>query len=264
MLLEGKKIFITGGSRGIGKTCAERCIEEGAEITVMGRSADTLNETKTQLGDKCHIFQGDVTNYEDVVKGLNYAVEQMGGITGAVNNAGANKAHPLLEMSNEDFDWTVKLNLYGVFYCVKAEAEIMKKTGGSIVNISSLTSTLPSTGNCAYSASKAGVDMFTKAAAFELGQYGIRVNAVRPGFTRTTGPAADILWNMPEVQAEVFGATPIRDFVYPVDIANDVLVLLSDLTVRTTGTVHLVDGGLELAGFPDISESVAKLYSQMK
>lgn len=263
MLLEGKKIFITGGYQGIGKACAKMCIAEGAKVTIMDFvEQEKLDALKEELGENCYVIHGDVTNSDTVNQCVAYAVEQMGGLTGAINNAGTSKPSPIMYMSDEDFDFTVKLCLYGTFYVNRAVAKYLKDTGGSIVNMSSLNSTIPNEGAVGYCAAKAGVDMITKTGAFEFGKYGIRVNAIRPGFTHTE--AHDIMFTVDGYEKLVTKNIPLGRYGKPDDIANYAVFLLSDRSSQITGTNTLVDGGMEFMSYPDTSPVVAELMKRFQ
>ncbi len=250
-MLKGKKIFITGGSSGIGKACAQVCLKEGAQITIMDIASDeALQAEKEELGKNCYVIHGDVTNLEDVAKAVAYAKEQMGGLTGAINVAGSQRLGRIVDMTAEDFDWTVKLCMYGVFYCLKEEAKILKETGGSIVNISSLNSQIPGEGFGAYNTAKAGVDNLTRTAAVELAPYNVRVNAIRPGFTATD--AIKMMAQIPEYNQLALDRIPMNRFVEPEEIGNMAAFLLTDKVQAATGALFAVDGGIDVSGYPKV------------
>ncbi len=250
-MLKDKKIFITGGASGIGKACAKVCVNEGAVVTIMDIAPDeVLEQVKAEIGGEVYTIRGDVTNYEDVEKAVNFACEKMGGLTGAVNVAGSQRLGRIVDMSPEDFDWTVKLCMYGVFYSIKAEAKILMETGGSIVNISSLNSQIPGEGFGAYNTAKAGVDNLTRTAAVELAPYNVRVNAIRPGFTATD--AIKMMAQIPEYNQLALDRIPMERFVEPEEIGNMAAFLLTDRVQAATGALFAVDGGIDVSGYPKV------------
>ncbi len=250
-MLKGKKIFITGGASGIGKACVKACLAEGAAVTTMDIADDAaLLQLKEELGGNIHVIHGDVTNYADVEKAVAYAKEQMDGLDGAINVAGSQRLGRIVDMTPEDFDWTVKLCMYGVFYSLKAEGKILKETGGSIVNISSLNSQVPGEGFGAYNTAKAGVDNLTRTAAIELAPYKVRVNAIRPGFTATD--AIKMMAQIPEYNQLSLDRVPIGRFVEPDEIGNMAAFLLSDKVQAATGALFAVDGGIDVSGYPKV------------
>ncbi len=247
MLVRDKKVFITGGCSGMGRAVADRAIAGGSKVTIFDFAPqEKLEKVQKELGENCFIFRGDVTDEECVKAGVAYAVEKMGGLTSCVNAAGNGLFGSILDMPTKDFDWTVKLNLYGTFFCVRTESACLKElgNGGSIVNFSSMAATKIGPTAAAYSASKAGVIAVTKAAAAELGQYGIRVNCVQPGLINTELMAKDIA--QPGYVEAVLGGNPIKRPGEPSDVANYVAYLLDDDSCYITGTANPVDGGMNI------------------
>ncbi len=246
MLIKDKKVFITGGCSGMGRAVANLAIAGGSMVTIFDFAPqEKLDRIQKELGENCFMFHGDVTDEASVKAGVAYAVEKMGGITSAVNCAGDGIYQNLLDMTFHDFDWTIKLCLYGTFFCVREEAKYMKECGGgSIVNFSSVASDHVGPGSLAYSSAKSGINALTKAAALELGQYHIRVNGVRPGLIATEKMAAAMA--QPGYTESVIEGLPIYRPGKPEDVADYVAYLLDDQSCYITGTLNRIDGGMHL------------------
>ena len=193
----------------------------------------------------------DVTVEADVERMVAAATGTWGRVDLAVNVAGASRQGTVPDLSESDWDFTIDLVLKGVFLSSKHEARAMRTAGvGAIVNVSSLNARVPLHGGSAYASGKAGVDMFTRNAALELAQHGIRVNSVDPGLVRT--PAlAGLFANEPMHQA-FLDRIPLGHAADPDDIAGPCLYLLSDDARYVTGLNMVVDGGWQLTGYPDV------------
>jgi len=251
-MLESRRIFITGGSSGIGLACAKLAMQYGAKVTLMARSEEKLAAAQEELGDGCWIYAGDVTSADDVEKAVAFAIESMDGLDGAVNCAGSASVGNIYELDDEAFESTLKVCLYGVMYATRAETAYMVENDirGSIVNVSSLNSTVPYRMYTPYDAAKGGVDMLTRTASLELGPLGIRINAVCPGFTVT--PLTSAFLDMPEVMKEIRSHTPLRRWGTSEEIAEVVCFMLSDKASYVTGVCLQVDGGMQNTAYPDI------------
>lgn len=234
--LEGKTALVTGGSRGIGRAIALELSRAGASVTLSYRSgADEAEGVAQEAGGRA--VQADVSD-PDAAKRL---VEEAGDLAILVNNAGVTRDGLLVRMSDEDWSDVIDTNLGGVFHTCRAAARgMMKRRGGSIVNISSVVGLHGNPGQTNYSASKAGIIGFTKALARELGNRGVRANVVAPGYvdTRLTQVIAD------DMKELMLANTPLGRFGEPEDIAGAVRFLCSDEASFITGEVLLVDGGL--------------------
>lgn len=250
MLLDKKRIFIVGGCSGMGKATAIKCLREGARVTILDfASQEVIDATKKELGEKCYIIQGSVANSKDVDRALDYAVEMMGGLDGAMNNSAGTRSGRITDLTDEDFEKSLQMGLYSFFYCVRREGLIMKENGGSIVNISSLNSNSPAEGQVTYNCAKAAVDMLTRTAALEYGKWNIRVNAIRPGMIAT--PAVKPLMEIPQYNDFMCDHTPLGKFGTSEDIGNTVAFLLSDECTYMTGSVIAIDGGIEQLANPN-------------
>lgn len=249
-MLKGKCGFITGGSSGIGKASAKAMLKYGAKVTVMHRrTGEDLEALKNELGDNCYFVYGDVVNPEDVEKAVAYAKEQMGRLDFAVNSAGSATLGKFHELTDETFDETMKTCLYGTFYSMREESKLMVEQGsGSIINISSINSTVPAPMFTPYCTAKAGVDMLTKSAAIELGKYNIKVNAICPGFIDT--PLIHPLLEMDEINETVKKGSPMGRVGEPEEIAEMCAFLASDKCGYINGVCIAIDSGMQLMAYP--------------
>lgn len=234
--------MVTGAASGIGAATVDGLLAGGARVVGGDLNPDENRENYTAV--RC-----DVTQEADVEALVRVAVEQHGRLDLAFNVAGAARSAPIIDQAEEDWDFTVDLVLKGVFLSVKHEARAMT-AGGAIVNVSSLNAHVPMHGGAAYASGKAGAEMLTKNAALELGDCGIRVNAVLPGLVDTplttgltTSEALAEDW-----KSVIVAGRPGR----PEEIAAAMLFLASDEASYITGTSLVVDGGWEITGYPDL------------
>jgi len=233
--------IVTGGSQGIGRCIAEFLAEKGGNVAVL----DILDGTETlevmrSKGVRAEFFNVDVSDLRAVEDGISNVLKSMGKINNLVNNAGITIDKLLLRMKEDDWDRVMRVNLKSVFNCTKSVIRHMLRTGGSIVNISSIAGVMGNAGQANYAASKAGIIGFTKTVAKEYGERNIRVNAIAPGFIRTK--MTDALDE--KVKEEMLKAIPMKKFGEPLDVANVVYFLLSDYGGYITGEVINVNGGL--------------------
>ncbi|MGD2039476.1 MAG: glucose 1-dehydrogenase [Anaerolineae bacterium] len=250
MRLKDRVALITGGAAGIGKTTAQRFIEEGATVAICDVNAEAGAGAVEELGAQAEFYQVDVTDRQAVQEWVDAVVEKHGRVDLLVNNAGILRDNQLVkirdgelvkQMSEAEFDLVISVNLKGVFNCTQAVAPVMIRQGsGVILNASSVVGLDGNFGQTNYVATKAAVIGMTKVWARELGRYGVRVNAVAPGFTAT-----EILISMPEKVLDGMRArTPLGRLGEPRDIANAYLFLASDEASFVTGTILRVDGGI--------------------
>ena len=250
MRMMDKVVLVTGGAAGIGRATALRFAGEGAKVVICDLSEAAGQSTAAELGPEAAFYRVNVTNQAEVRQWVADVIARYGRIDVLVNNAGIVRDGQLVkfkdgelagQMSELDFDLVIGVNLKGVFNCAQAVAPYMIKQGGGVIlNASSVVGLDGNFGQTNYVATKsAGVGM-TKVWARELGKYGIRVNAVAPGFTAT-----EILSAMPEkVIAGMKARTPLGRMGQPEDIANAYLFLASDEASFITGETLRVDGGL--------------------
>jgi 3-oxoacyl-[acyl-carrier protein] reductase len=234
--LEGKRALVTGASRGIGRAIAAELARAGADVVIGYRSgSDEAQALATELGARA--VQADVSNAEDAAR----LVEEAGDLDILVNNAGLTRDGLLARMSDDDWRTVIDTNLSSVFYTCRAVTRpMMRKRGGSIVNVSSIVGVHGNWGQTNYAASKAGIIGFTKSLARELGSRGVRANVVAPGYVKTQ--LTDVL---PEDATKaMLDNTPLGRLGEPEDVAGAVRFLCSDDASFITGEVLLVDGGL--------------------
>ncbi len=239
--MNGTVTIVTGGSQGIGRSIAEFLADMGGDIAIF----DLLDGSEvvaqiTAKGRRATFFHVDVSDSGMVTEAVDGVIKGMGRINNLVNNAGITIDKLLLRMKEDDWDKVLKVNLKGVFNCTKAVVKHMLKTGGSIVNISSVVGVMGNAGQANYAASKAGIIGFTKSVAKEYGERGIRVNAVAPGFIRTH--MTDVLDE--KTRDEMLRSVPLKKFGEPLDVAHAVYFLVSDYGSYVTGEVLNVNGGL--------------------
>ena len=250
MRMKDKVVLVTGGAAGIGKATALRFAEEGAKVVVCDVNETTGQETLKELGPDASFFKINVANRQEVQKWVDDVITRYGRIDVMVCNAGILRDGQLVkvkegqligQMSEADFDLVISVNLKGVFNCAQAVApQMIKQGGGVILNATSVVGLDGNFGQTNYVATKSGVIGMTKVWARELGRYGIRVNAVAPGFTAT-----EILVSMPEKIIDGMKAkTPLGRLGKPRDIANAYLFLASDEASFITGETLRVDGGI--------------------
>jgi NAD(P)-dependent dehydrogenase (short-subunit alcohol dehydrogenase family) len=249
--LKGKVAIITGGKRGIGKAIALGFAEAGADVASCSRTIEdgqlqALAEEIQRLGRRSLAIQADVTQKTDVDNMVQQVVSEFGKIDILVNNAGIMIRKPLLELSEEEWDATLDINLKGYFLCSQAVARVMKEHGGGrIINVASVAGFEAILNSGIYCISKAGVIMATKVMARELAQYNIRVNAIAPGETRTRLSLASV---DPEWGKEVADKTPLGRIAEPDEMVGAMIYLASDASSFVTGETIVVDGGLSLYG----------------
>mgnify|MGYP002621943594 CR=1 FL=1 len=250
MRLKDKVTLITGGAAGIGKATALRFVQEGAKVVICDLNASEGQATAAELGRGATFYRVNMANRDAVREWVAEVIDKHGRIDVLVNNAGIVRDSQLVkykdgevvaEMSEEDFDLVISVNLKGVYNGTQAVVpQMMKQRDGVILNASSVVGLDGNFGQTNYVATKAGVIGMTKVWARELGRYNIRVNAVAPGFTAT-----EILSAMPEKIIDgMKGRTPLGRLGTPEDIANAYLFLASDEASFISGAVLRVDGGL--------------------
>jgi NAD(P)-dependent dehydrogenase (short-subunit alcohol dehydrogenase family) len=248
--LSGRAAFVTGGGTGIGLACAQAIVARGGTVTIAGRRTDVLSDAVKSMGDGAIWVQCDIIDTESVAGAVHEAVERAGPLRLAVNSAYGAMVGSFLATPADMFAMTTETTLNGTYRSMQAEAKAMREAGGgSIVNIGSVAGARSGRWESAYSASKAGVDMLTRVAADEWGQYGIRVNGVLPGLIETDTAAP--LTEDPVVRDGFVRQTPLARLGTPHEIATFVAFLLSDDAAFVTGQCICVDGGLSLRGLPE-------------
>lgn len=247
-MLKDKVAVITGSVRGIGRAIAMCFAKQGASV-VINYSSEKRKEEADQvvteikaLGGKAIALCANVANSEEAKGLIEGTIAAFGKIDILVNNAGITKDMLLLRMTEKEFQEVLDVNLKGVFNCSKHGAKAMMKTGGSIINMTSVVGINGNAGQSNYAASKAGVIGFTKSVAKEFAGKKIRVNAIAPGFIIT-----DMTEVLPErVKDSVMTSIPMKRFGESEEIANVAVFLASDLSSYITGEVIKVDGGMAM------------------
>lgn len=241
----GKVVLITGGTRGIGRACAERFAHDGATVAICGRSEDSALEAARAIAEAAGAtVQGyacDITNADEVKSLVQSVVEEFGGIHILVNNAGITKDGLVMRMKDADWDLVLRTNLTGAFHTCRAVSRPMiKQRHGRIVNLSSIVGQRGQGGQSNYAAAKAGIIGFTKALAQELAPRNITANVVAPGYITT-----DMTADLPEKAVEeMIKRIPLSRAGSPDEVAHAVAFLASDDAAYITGHVLNIDGGL--------------------
>lgn len=247
MLLKGKTAVVTGGSRGIGAAIAVSFAENGADVAVVyagadERAAETVAKAKA-FGIRAAAYKCDVADFALVEETFRRIGEDFGRIDILVNNAGVTRDKLLLQMTEEDFDRVLAVNLKGAFNTCKAVCRQMARAkSGRIINISSVAGLMGNPGQANYAASKAGIVGLTKSVAKELGSRNITANAVAPGFIKTA--MTDALTE--EQKQAMYKLIPLGALGETEDIAQAVKFLVSDAARYITGVVLRVDGGMDM------------------
>ncbi|HDR15475.1 MAG TPA: glucose 1-dehydrogenase [Desulfobacteraceae bacterium] len=245
--LHGKAAVVTGAGQGIGKWIATGLAAAGADVCVADINADTAEETSREIermGHKSTFVKVDAGDIESVNQLMESAVDSFGRLDIVVNNAGVNVHKPAVEVSGDDFDFVVRVNSKGVYFCCQAAARIMIPSGkGKIINTASAAGFLVRSGvpNSVYAMTKGGIVMLTKAFAEEWSGYNINVNAVAPGYMATP-LVADRLKD-PKVYQSIIESTPLKRVGQANDLIGAFVFLASDASDFITGQTICVDGG---------------------
>jgi len=248
---DGKIAFVTGGGTGIGFACAQAIADRGGTVMIAGRREDVLRASVARLAPTARWVRCDVTEDASVERAVAETVERFGALHVAVNAAGTGAAGTVLNTRSGDFAGVLETNLVGTFRCVRAEAKAMRAAGGgSIVNVSSIAAVLTHRWMTAYCVAKAGVNMLTRCAADDLGEHGIRVNAVMPSLVPTE--LASFLSENAAARDEYLRLMPISRLGTPEDVAAVATFLLSDDAGWITGQCIGVDGGHTIRKGPDL------------
>jgi NAD(P)-dependent dehydrogenase (short-subunit alcohol dehydrogenase family) len=241
--LKGKHVVITGGASGIGAATAARFLEEGCAVAILDRDQNALEKVTKQLSGG-QAYLADVTDQSQVQSALDRIVRDLGGVDVVINNAGISIRHRLLEITPEEWNQVLAVNLTGVFFVAQAAARIMMSTeGGVILNTASTNGIMGYPYYADYNASKAGVIELTRSMALELAPK-VRVNAVAPGYVLTPMQRAEYTDDMLDA---VNQKIPLGRHAKPEEIAALFAFLASDDAAYATGQVYVMDGG-ETAG----------------
>ena len=246
--LQDKTVLITGAGSGIGRTTALACAAEGARLFLADIDAAGGEETTRLVqaaGGAAQFMTVDVGEAEPVAAMVQGAVEVYGRLDGAVNNAGIEGVHqPLVSYPDDVFDQVMRVNVRGVWLCLKAELPVMlRQGGGAVVNIASVAGLIGAPMLSAYDASKHAVVGLTRTAAVECAAHGVRVNCVCPSFIRT--PMVErFLTEAPDMARRLTRASPTGRLGQPDEVAQAIVWLLSDAASFVNGAALPIDGGL--------------------
>ena len=247
MRLDGKKIFVTGGARGIGKSVATAFAEAGADIAIVDVDIEEAEKTAAKLAEEHKIktiaVKTDVTNPEEVKNMTDKVLEAFGRIDVAFCNAGICMNIPAEDMTYEQWKKVIDINLSGVFLTAQAAGRIMlKQGGGSIINTASMSAHIVNVPQpqCSYNASKAGVIQLTKSLAIEWAKRGVRVNSISPGYIGT-----ELTLNSPDLKPLIEQwntMAPLGRMGRPDELQSVCVYLAGDTSTFTTGSDFVVDG----------------------
>lgn len=238
-MLSDTVCVVTGGSTGIGRAIAADFVDRGAEVVIANRTAETGERTADELG--CTFFECDVADYSRVERLVESTVEEFGRLDTVVNNAGIGHRATVEDMTLEEWQAVIDVNLSGVMHGTRAALPHLKRTEGSIVNVASILGLVGGPATTAYSAAKGGVVNFTRTVALDYAEEGVRANCVCPGFVRTPMTAD-------ELEDESFyefvrEQTPMGRVADPEEVAGAVAFLASDEASYITGVNLPIDGG---------------------
>src|SRR5438552_13547332 len=241
--LEGKRVLITGGASGIGAATAARFLKEGSAVVVLDRDSPARERIRHELPELAGTVDADVSDFKQVQAALEDAVRLMGGVDVLINNAGISIRHNFLDITPEEWDKVIAVNLTGMFYVAQTAARHMMERGGVILQTASTNGVMGYPFYADYNAIKAGVIELTKTMALELAPK-VRVCAVAPGYVLTPMQRAEYTDQMLE---EVNRKIPLRRHAQPEEIAALFAFLASDDAAYITGQVYTIDGA-ETAG----------------
>jgi NAD(P)-dependent dehydrogenase (short-subunit alcohol dehydrogenase family) len=241
--LDGRVAVVTGGNRGLGQAFARALTEAGARVAIAARDADRSADVAEELGALA--VATDVTDPASVAAMVERVTEALGPVDVLVNNAGTCFHRPALEVPEEEWRSVRDVNVDGLWHCCRSVgAQMVERGGGAIVNIGSISAMIVNRPQMqpAYNASKAAVHQLTKSLAAEWAPYGVRVNALAPGYTKTEMAPVD----EPRFRRHWIEDAPMQRYTTPEELGPSLLYLASDASSFVTGAVLVVDGGYTL------------------
>jgi NAD(P)-dependent dehydrogenase (short-subunit alcohol dehydrogenase family) len=252
MRLSNARVMVTGAAEGVGFAIARAFAREGARVFLFDVNTNALARAQASLHEEsliCTSFVGSVNEARDVETAFAQMDAQFGGIDALINNAGISSNYPTLELTDDEWDLAMGVNLRGPFLCARAAGRRMvAQRSGSIVGISSIFGLVAAPERLAYCVSKAGIAMMAKALATEWSASGVRSNAIAPGYVHTRLIDELIERGRIDIQA-LQGRTPLRRFALPEEIAEAAIYLCSPAASYVTGQVIAIDGGWTAYGY---------------
>lgn len=261
-VLEGKAALVTGASSGMGRATARLLAQDGAAVTIMGRRETMLIEARDELrrqvpGARIEYFTGDAGDEASAKTALQAAHAPLGRLDIIVSAVGKGTYKPILLVEETDMLEEFRAEVLTAFFMIRHGVPLIGP-GGSIVCVSSTAGTLPCAGLGPYAAAKAALEMFVKVSALEMGQAQIRINAVRPGFTR--GEGTEAMFSDPALVKTFTDFIPMGRAGESDDLARAIRFLAGPESGWVTGQVFAADGGQELRGFPDPYDMLGQMY----
>ena len=243
--LTGKVALVTGAGKGLGRACALALAHAGADVALGLRDKDSAADLESEIkamGRKAVRFQMDVGEMDQIKTAFKEVVSEFGTLDILVNNVGVAPANAAEDVTEEDYDLTLNLNVKGTFFCAQEAAKIMiPKKSGKIINMSSQAGFVALDTEAIYCMTKAAVNHLTKCLAVEWAEFGIHVNAVAPTFMYTPGTKPWL--DDKEFHDSVVSRIPLGKIGQPKDVAGAVVFLASPAAAMITGEVMLIDGG---------------------
>jgi NAD(P)-dependent dehydrogenase (short-subunit alcohol dehydrogenase family) len=252
-LLDGKVALVTGGTSGIGRASAILFAREGAKVALTGRrnaEGEAVVAEIAAAGGEAYFIAADLARIEDIQPMIDKVVARYGRLDCAFNNAGTIGGGPLESLDENTWDHVLDTNAKAAFFCLQAEAAQMKRNGGgAIVFNASVLAHIALPGTTIYGASKGALTALTRAAAVELGPFGIRVNSINPSITKTPMTAASMQNGADGDTSHPYAVgIPLGRLAEPEEMAKATLFLLSDLASYVNGHALIVDGGQSITG----------------
>ena len=244
--LDGKVAIVTGGGTGIGKGITVLFAKEGADVVIIGRRKEVLEETCKLNPSKISYIVGDITKEESIKNLIEYVNKKFGKLDILVNNAGVSTFAPLKNLNMSIYDKIFDLDVRALVNLTIECLPLLIKSKGNILNISSVVSKLCATGLSIYSGAKAAINNFTKCWALELAKDGVRVNAIAPGAIETSifNSSGNTEEKVNKYKSIILEGIPYGRFGTPEEVANLALFLVSNEASYITGSIYNVDGGI--------------------
>jgi len=260
--LDGKAALVTGGGSGIGLACAQRLVDDGAVVTICGRTESRLASAAAAIGERCHYVVADISDEESVVDAASSAAAPLDALHIVVANAGgATALGPLALIDKGAFENDLAVNVTGTFLTIKGTVPLLtRRGGGSIVAVSSIAAALTHPLMAPYSVAKAAIDMLVRNAADELGRFRVRVNGVRPGLVPTG--ASDPLVGHEPTREDYLAQMPLGRLGTVEDVAAAVRFLAGPESSWITGEVLNVDGGHTLRRGPNLDSLLGVHFAE--